>query len=115
VFALKLANQFDHVLIYEQPDLQSKALKCIPVERLKHDAQSKHDSYKKLSNLDKTPYDLDDFVLIELLAWFKNDLFSWVNQPECEFCSDKNTVLVGMDRANHSELTWMANNVEIYQ
>ena len=109
-----MQNQFEHVLIYEDADLKRKALKHIPVNRLREEAQSKYENYKKLPNLDKNPYEIDDFILLELLAWFKNEFFSWVNQAECEFCHNKNTVFLMNDRPNHNELSWMANNVEVY-
>ncbi len=103
------------MLIYEDLDLKRKALKLIPVERLRQEARAKFDSYKLTPSLDKLPFDFDDFLLIELLAWFKNEFFSWVNQAECETCGNPSTVLKASDRPNHREITWMAGNVEVYE
>jgi peptide-N4-(N-acetyl-beta-glucosaminyl)asparagine amidase len=103
------------VLIYEDPDLKRKALNLIPVEILKQEATSKFDSYKSTPSLDKLPFAFEDFLLIELLAWFKNEFFRWVNQAECDSCGNPNTVPRGSTRPNHSEVTWMAGNVEVYE
>lgn len=29
---------------------------------------------------------IQELLLIELLAWFKESFFEWVNSPECDYC-----------------------------
>ena len=114
-FANKLLNSFEHVLIYEQESLKRKALLSIPTERLKSDAKNKYDSYKAIT-LEKLPYDFNDFLLIELLAWFKNEFFKWINQPDCDYCnSNEKMTFLHNDFPNLNEKIWMANNVEVYK
>jgi peptide-N4-(N-acetyl-beta-glucosaminyl)asparagine amidase len=114
-FANKLSNSYEHVLIYEQQSLKRKALEFIPIDRLKKDAKTKHDSYKA-ATLEKSPYDFNDFMIIELLFWFKNEFFKWVNQPDCDIChSNQNMSFLFNDIPNINEEKWMANNVEVYE
>ena len=112
---MKLNSSFDQVLIYEDSDLQRKALRIIPVDRLRQEANIHHNSYKLMPNMDELPFDFNDFYLIELLAWFKNEFFKWTNQAECESCGNPSTRLKMNSTPNHSEATWMAGNVEVYE
>lgn len=101
--------------MYEQASLKEKALRLVPHEALKQQAKSKYDSYR-LNNLDQKPYDLSDFVLIEVLAWFKNDFFKWVNQPDCIYCqTNEHMQFESNQPALESESIWMAHNVEVYR
>ena len=42
----KLTSQMEHVMLYEDPNLQTKARRCIPMEELDRKAQSKLDEIK---------------------------------------------------------------------
>ena len=103
------------MLIYEDADLKRKALRCIPAERLRQDAEQKYSNYKSSNHGDAQPFDLNEFLLVELLAWFKNEFFSWVNQAVCESCGNASTVFRMNAAPNHSEQTWMVSNVEVYE
>ncbi len=39
------------------------------------------------------PATVRDLLLMELLEWFKEDFFSWVDSPECDSCGEKTTRL----------------------
>ena len=115
--ALRLQNTFDHVLIYENSELKAKALEKIPADRLREDAREKFYSYKmNMKNYEPKPYDLNDFLALELQSWFKNEFFQWVNEPECKNCGTKEHM-----RFSHAaqpvsnEIIWLANNVEVYK
>lgn len=40
----------------------------------------------KLNNIDIS---IQDMLILELLEWFKEDFFTWVNSPECEHCGSE--------------------------
>jgi peptide-N4-(N-acetyl-beta-glucosaminyl)asparagine amidase len=101
--------------MYEDSTLKQKALNAMPVERFKSEAQAKLNSYLRL-NLDNKPFDLNDFLLLELLQWFKNDFFKWINQPDCDYChSNQKMTFQQNDRALGTEAVWLAGNVEVYK
>ncbi|XP_074939356.1 peptide-N(4)-(N-acetyl-beta-glucosaminyl)asparagine amidase isoform X2 [Phalacrocorax aristotelis] len=80
-----LQTKFKHlVLMYEDPSIQQKALASIPLQQLKGKAQKK---LAQATRLDKDArVNEDDFLLLELLDWFKNDFFHWVNNVPCSRC-----------------------------
>ena len=45
-FYSKLTVQMEHVMLYEDPNLQTKTRRCIPMEELDRKAQSKLDDIK---------------------------------------------------------------------
>ena len=54
-----------------------------------------------------------DMVLLELLAWFKQDFFTWMNAPTCGVCGGR-TAASGMASPTPEELRWGAGRVEAY-
>lgn len=32
---------------------------------------------------------MQDILILELLEWFKEEFFSWVDSPECTYCGGK--------------------------
>lgn len=114
---MKLQRTYDHVLLYEQVQLKQKAKSLTPIDRFNADASMKLKAYNESLGLDEQkPYDLRDFLLLELMAWFKNEFFKWVNQPECDHCGNKeNMKFAHTSEATSSENIWMAGNVEVYK
>lgn len=104
-------------MIYEDQNLKEKALRAIPVVRLKIEAENKFKSYKTQNNTqDKNAFDFNDFLVLELLSWFKNEFFKWVDQPACDYChSSANMEFTKTDGPNQNEAVWMAGNVEVYK
>ena len=65
-FFSKIESSFNQVLTYEDKNLQAKALRIIPVDRIKLEAREKFNEYKKGQNLKEEEEELE-FVLLELL------------------------------------------------
>lgn len=75
------------------------------------------------SNVDKAVQDnnasdieYQDYLVKELLRYFKRDFFSWCNKPNCSKCgTDEHLEWVGTDRANSEEAKYQCGNVEVYR
>ncbi len=109
-FFRKVKSSFDHVLMYEDPQLQEKARTCIPLPQLREKAERKLKSATQNGN----KADILDYLLLELLAWFKFDFFQWVDSPKCDFCGGS-TRNLGMTEPSASEVMFGASRVENYQ
>jgi hypothetical protein len=116
-FELKLQRTYDHVLLYEYPSLKLKALQHMPVQRFNAIALNKYTAYKsQIKAAEQSPYSLRDFILLELMAWFKTEFFKWVNQPECDHCKTNESMKFKHGAGpSSSENIWMAGNVEVYE
>nr|KAF6335546.1 N-glycanase 1 [Pipistrellus kuhlii] len=105
-----LQANLQHVLVYENLALQQKALACIPVQQLKKRAQEKLSRAKKLDK--GTNFSEEDFLLLELLHWFKEEFFQWVNDISCSKCGGKTKSRGEGLFPTEDELKWGANRVE---
>ncbi|XP_072507259.1 peptide-N(4)-(N-acetyl-beta-glucosaminyl)asparagine amidase isoform X2 [Notamacropus eugenii] len=104
-----LQTKFDDVLVYENLSLQKKALTCIPVQELQRRAQEKFERAKKVDqggNINE-----EDFLLLELLHWFKEEFFQWVNHLPCAKCGGE-TINRGKLPPDDDEQRWGASRVE---
>lgn len=105
-----LQSNFEHVLVYEDPSLQQKALASIPLQQLKGKAQRK---LAQATSLDKGAHvNEDDFLLLELLNWFKNDFFHWVNSLPCSRCGGQTEQKSDKLTPTDDDLRWNASRVE---
>ncbi|XP_073189557.1 peptide-N(4)-(N-acetyl-beta-glucosaminyl)asparagine amidase isoform X2 [Lepidochelys kempii] len=109
IFFKTLQSNFQHVQVYENQSLQKKALASIPVQALKEKAQEKLAQAKKVD--EGTHVNEDDFLLLELLQWFKGEFFQWVNNLACSKCGGQ-TEPKGLIPPNDEDLRWNANRVE---
>ncbi|XP_014374255.1 peptide-N(4)-(N-acetyl-beta-glucosaminyl)asparagine amidase [Alligator sinensis] len=104
-----LQSNSQHVLVYENPSLQKKALASIPLQELKEKAQEKLVQARKIdkgANLNE-----EDFLLLELLNWFKSDFFQWVNTLPCSKCGGQTMTKENLPPSD-DDLRWSANRVE---
>lgn len=88
-FLQQLEHLSDAVMQYEDEALKKSALQIIPVEKLKLNAIENLRKFQKLVKQKEITDDeppLDDFILEELAAWFKNEFFTWVNNMSCKVC-----------------------------
>ncbi|KAM6222773.1 peptide-N(4)-(N-acetyl-beta-glucosaminyl)asparagine amidase isoform 1-T1 [Rhynchocyon petersi] len=105
-----LQSNLQHVLVYENPDLQEKALACIPIEELKGRSQENLCRARKMDT--GTVLGEEDFLLLELLHWFKEDFFHWVNYILCSICGGQTRSRGDSLAPNDEELQWGALRVE---
>uniref|UniRef100_A0A4W2H5F8 Peptide-N(4)-(N-acetyl-beta-glucosaminyl)asparagine amidase n=1 Tax=Bos indicus x Bos taurus TaxID=30522 RepID=A0A4W2H5F8_BOBOX len=105
-----LRSNIQHVLVYENLALQEKALACIPVQELKRRSQEKLSRARKLDK--GTNVSEEDFLLLELLHWFKEEFFHWVNDIVCSKCGGQTKSRGESLLPSEEELKWGANRVE---
>ncbi|XP_018319742.1 peptide-N(4)-(N-acetyl-beta-glucosaminyl)asparagine amidase [Agrilus planipennis] len=93
-FLRSIESRFHAALAYKDKDLIKKAKGIIPIHQIETNSQNKlrqlQEQIKKGKITDQN-VSLQEFLLLELLDWFKNDFFSWVDSPQCEFCGSKTT------------------------
>lgn len=105
------------MLIYEDKNLQAKALQKIPVNLLNEKSIQNFNNYKKDTFGQKFNEETVkmEFFIIELLNWYKNEFFQWVNEPDCDNCKTKEFVRFHSNAIpTQSELAWGASRVEAY-
>ena len=112
-FLQTVVGHFRAVLRYEDRELQRKALALIPLSDFEVAAVNNMRKLQKAIKSGLTneqEVDIEELILMELLSWFKNSFFSWVDSPECSSCGGT-TVFVGhgFSSANEGE----AERVEV--
>ncbi|XP_052388749.1 peptide-N(4)-(N-acetyl-beta-glucosaminyl)asparagine amidase isoform X1 [Carassius gibelio] len=108
-FLRTLQSNFQHVLIYESPELQQKALNCIPHELLRTRAKER---LKQAKDADPAcTLGEEDMLVLDLLQWFKGDFFSWVDNLPCSRCGGA-TQPSGPLPPSNDDLHWDAGRVE---
>lgn len=111
----KLVTNVQRVQEYENRALQEKALAQIPVSELVRNAQLAvlDCASRRSSGSAKTDPGFRDFLLVELLHWFKNSFFSWVDTLSCSRCGGPTTV-TGTVEPTAEEQGGHASRVEIH-
>eukprot|EP00210_Caulerpa_lentillifera_P008855 g8449.t1 len=113
MFESRIRGQLETVLSYESTEAKSKALRIIPVEKLKQEAREAVELAQEFSD-DEVP-EFEDCLMEALLYWFKRDFFTWVDRPPCWNCSSSSTELIGMTRPSTEDLKYGAGRVEAYR
>ncbi|XP_076249048.1 N-glycanase Pngl [Calliopsis andreniformis] len=98
-FFTSILGNFHYVLQYEDPALQEKARKLIPITELEIATMSRIREIQKRiklreANLDKhvkerlseSDIDTKDLFIMELMHWFKYKFFTWMDNPKCSAC-----------------------------
>jgi len=80
------------VLQYETESIKKEALACMPLTQMEsnaaqrlRNAQIALKSMKMTEDMEEPS--LQQMLLLELLSWFKNSFFTWVDTLPCFFCS----------------------------
>ncbi|XP_062265410.1 peptide-N(4)-(N-acetyl-beta-glucosaminyl)asparagine amidase [Platichthys flesus] len=108
-FFVTLQSNFQHVMMYENPELQQKALTHIPHQQLSSAAQHKLKEAKAADPDCKLG--IEDFLVLELLRWFKQDFFSWVNSLPCSRCGGPTENASSLSPSS-DDVRWGAQRVE---
>lgn len=104
-FMSRVEEYHKAVCEYEDVGLQTKARKVAPIDELKGKAEA------RLQNNDKEYPTYELALAKELLIWFKESFFTWMNAPECWSCGSE-TAMVGMAPPTEHELKHRASRVE---
>ncbi|XP_035537083.1 peptide-N(4)-(N-acetyl-beta-glucosaminyl)asparagine amidase isoform X3 [Morone saxatilis] len=108
-FFVTLQSNFQHVMLYENPELQQKARSCIPHQQLSSAAEHKLKEVKEADP--ECKLGKEDFLVLELLRWFKQDFFSWVNCLPCSSCGGQTQNARSLSPTT-DDLRWGAQRVE---
>ena len=96
-----------HVAHYTKRELLQKARSCMPLQQLTEKAR------ECCTRMNQGDEFLQDQLLIQLLHWFKESFFHWVNSPSCVVCGSS-TKLTGTVPPVSEESAHLAGNVENY-
>ncbi|KAK9498040.1 hypothetical protein O3M35_003925 [Rhynocoris fuscipes] len=79
------------VLTYEDKELQSKALSAVPIREITEKASRQlRDQQREARDLKRNIEEselYERFYLNELVSWFKNEYFTWVDVRNCKDCN----------------------------
>ncbi|XP_034748013.1 peptide-N(4)-(N-acetyl-beta-glucosaminyl)asparagine amidase isoform X3 [Etheostoma cragini] len=108
-FFVTLKSNFQHVMLYENPELQRKARSHIPHQKLSSDAEHKLKEAKEADP--ECKLGIEDFLVLELLRWFKQDFFSWVDCLPCSSCKGPTQNASSLSPST-DDIRWGAQRVE---
>ncbi|XP_039676122.1 peptide-N(4)-(N-acetyl-beta-glucosaminyl)asparagine amidase [Perca fluviatilis] len=108
-FFVTLQSNVQHVMLYENPELQQKARSHIPHQQLSSAAEHKLKEAKEADPEFKLG--IEDFLVLELLRWFKQDFFSWVDCLPCSSCKGPTQNASSLSPST-DDIRWGAQRVE---
>ncbi|EGW32864.1 peptide-N(4)-(N-acetyl-beta-glucosaminyl)asparagine amidase [Spathaspora passalidarum NRRL Y-27907] len=73
--------------VYKNPNYLNEVLDTIDLATIYMNVDKRENEPDKNPNLK-----YDDFVVLELLQYFKHNFFTWVNTPKCPNCQDEKNV-----------------------
>ncbi|KAL3287455.1 hypothetical protein HHI36_001926 [Cryptolaemus montrouzieri] len=115
-FLRRITETFHIAQVYSNRLLKENARDRIPVEMLEKNAQKKMRSIqlqiKKEGKTADVDVSMQELLLVELLNWFKEEFFTWVDCPECEKCGEE-TVFHHMN--TDRELMIYTKRIEMYK
>ncbi|XP_032519724.2 peptide-N(4)-(N-acetyl-beta-glucosaminyl)asparagine amidase [Danaus plexippus] len=88
-FLLRIQSLFNDMIRYEDEELQQRAREHIPLVTLQLmalDRMREHQKKIKMGEIKDQDMSFDMALLMELIVWFKNKFFTWVDQPACDKC-----------------------------
>jgi len=106
-FLAKLNSEIALAASYELPEAQAEARAVVPLQRLEASAREKA---TRVGEGSTSVY--RDFLLSELVDWFKTEFFSWFDAAKCESCN-KAMQNDGLGSATPEELADGASRIEL--
>ncbi|XP_012288897.1 peptide-N(4)-(N-acetyl-beta-glucosaminyl)asparagine amidase [Orussus abietinus] len=96
-FIQRIQGYFRDVLKYDNLSLQKEARSLVPLTELTLKAINKLRLFQReiksstngIQHGNWEEITLDDLIFVELLHWFKEDFFTWVDSPPCNKCLSK--------------------------
>uniref|UniRef100_A0A1B6G378 Peptide-N(4)-(N-acetyl-beta-glucosaminyl)asparagine amidase n=1 Tax=Cuerna arida TaxID=1464854 RepID=A0A1B6G378_9HEMI len=89
-FLEKLRQHSAMVLQYEEEDTKRKALAVLPLIEINERVERRMRQHQQHARKSGQPINEDSLqetlFFTELMCWFKNDFFEWVNSPKCSQC-----------------------------
>ncbi|KAJ3123361.1 peptide-N4-(N-acetyl-beta- glucosaminyl)asparagine amidase [Nowakowskiella sp. JEL0407] len=114
-FFEEIKSQSVRVRVYDDIDLQSKALEEIPVDILHEAAQKSFDEWGMNKGSEcQAVNSFKDELMRHLMDWYKKEYFSWVNAPACDYCGSQ-TTLEQHSTGTPEEQRYGGSRVEIYK
>jgi peptide-N4-(N-acetyl-beta-glucosaminyl)asparagine amidase len=104
-FARSIKFGLQRVYMYEEPNVKSKILSVIPLDKIKEEA---------LENCKISGDDFRDEQVKSLLSWFKKGFFKWCDRPICINCNKTSDKYLESIQPNEEEQMWLASRTEIY-
>ncbi|XP_034935210.1 peptide-N(4)-(N-acetyl-beta-glucosaminyl)asparagine amidase [Chelonus insularis] len=95
-FFKTIQSHFESVLNYENSELQKKANSCIPIDKLKLNAVKQLRVIQKeiilnsnngKNSTEESQVSIEELLLREVMHWFKNEFFTWMDSPKCKSCT----------------------------
>ncbi|CCE61212.1 hypothetical protein TPHA_0A01280 [Tetrapisispora phaffii CBS 4417] len=106
----RLGNRLTKV--YDNPEWHSIVLETLDIDLIYGNVD------KTLSENGGNDKEYTDLLVKELLRYFKQDFFKWVNQPDCQNCDssiETNQTAIGIQRPTAEEARYECGNVEVYR
>ena len=107
-FYNQMTHHVDKVENYLRPGVLDKARAYVPLSQLRKNAE------ESFRHLGQGSGGVEDHLLIELLGWFKESFFRWMNSPTCSACNGP-TESCGHIPPTAEEMAYQAGRVENYR
>lgn len=91
-FLLKVADLAYTTGKHKTPSELDKALESIDLAKIYEGVDKRESENSKHENESKLKY--EDFIVLEVLNYFKHDFFKWVNKPECPQCNQNSDNMI---------------------
>lgn len=112
-FMQQVAAYTGKAAAYEEELAQAMALSCLfDIDAMSHAAEEAADLSGELG--EEPPLAQQDALALELLSWFKQDFFKWVDKPACDYCRCPDTRYVATQASAAEDEQHGASRTEVF-